>query len=39
MTARTNHRWNTSLAALLVLGVPLLAGPAIAAGKIGRAHV
>ncbi len=33
MTARTNHRWNTSLAALLVLGVPLLAGPAIAAGN------
>lgn len=33
MTARTNHRWSTSLAALLVLGVPLLAGPAIAAGN------
>ncbi len=33
MTARTNNRRSTSLAALLVLGVPLLAGPAIAAGN------
>ncbi|WP_331297409.1 CHRD domain-containing protein [Methylobacterium oryzae] len=33
MTARKSHRWTTSLAALLVLGVPLATGPAFAAGK------
>ncbi|MGT2479635.1 CHRD domain-containing protein [Methylobacterium oryzae CBMB20] len=33
MTARMSHRWSTSLATLLVLAVPLAAGPAVAAGK------
>jgi len=33
MTARMSHRWSTSLVALLALGVPLVAGPAVAAGE------
>ncbi|MEE7504731.1 CHRD domain-containing protein [Methylobacterium mesophilicum] len=33
MTARMSHRWTTSLAALLVLGVPLAASSAAAAGQ------
>lgn len=33
MTARMNHRRTTSIAVLLVLGLPLAAGPAVAAGK------
>ena len=33
MTARMSHRRTTSIAVLLVLGLPLAAGPAVAAGK------
>ncbi|ONF50552.1 CHRD domain-containing protein [Methylobacterium radiotolerans] len=33
MTARMSHRRTTSMAVLLVLGLPLAAGPAVAAGK------
>lgn len=33
MTARMSHRRMTSIAVLLVLGLPLAAGPAVAAGK------
>ena len=33
MTARISHRRTTSIAVLLVLGLPLAAGPAVAAGK------
>lgn len=33
MTARISHRRTTSIAVLLVLGLPLAAGPAVAVGK------
>lgn len=33
MTARMSHRRTISIAVLLVLGLPLAAGPAVAAGK------
>lgn len=33
MTARMSHRRTTSIAVLLVLGLPIAAGPAVAAGK------